>query len=107
MTADKYDQPRPPAHLSTEMQEFWQAVFHRLRLQEFQVHLFQKACEAHDRADAARKILDEEGLTFSDRFGQPRARPEANIEVLSRAQFQKLLTDCGVHDSFFIHERKG
>jgi len=102
----KYDKPEPPSHLSPEMQEFWRAVFQRIRIQEFQVHLFQKACEAHDRAEAARKILDREGLTFSDRFNQPRARPEVNIEVLSRAQFQKLLTDCGVHDCFFQHERR-
>src|SRR5687768_6613626 len=103
---DKYDKPPAPDHLSPEMQEFWQTVFQRQRLQVFQVHMLQTACEAFDRAEAARKIIERDGMTFTDRFGQPRARPEANIEAVSRAQFQKLVISCGVFDRFFLSERK-
>ena len=35
--------------------------------------------EAQDLAEKCRKILDKEGLTYTDRFGAPRARPEAKI----------------------------
>jgi hypothetical protein len=38
--------------------------------------------EAQDLAEKCRKILDKEGLTYTDRFGAPRARPEAKMNLL-------------------------
>jgi hypothetical protein len=35
--------------------------------------------EAQDLAEKCRKILDKEGLTYTDRLGAPQARPEAKI----------------------------
>jgi P27 family predicted phage terminase small subunit len=102
----EYDLPPPPDHLSAEMKLFWETIFAKQRLQVYAVPLFQKACEAYDRAEAARKILDTDGLTFKDRFGQPRARPECNIEAVARAQFQKLIDDCGLFETFFIRDRE-
>ena len=103
---EKYDKPPAPAHLSAQMKFFWEAVFERQRLQMFQMHLLEKACESFDRAEAARKILEREGLTFTDRFGQPRARPEANIEAVARGQFEKLIHSCGLNDSYFVRSRE-
>jgi P27 family predicted phage terminase small subunit len=101
----EYDQPPPPDHLSAEMKLFWETIFAKQRLQIHHIPLFQKAVESYDRAEAARKIIEAEGMTFKDRFGQPRARPEANIEAVARAQFHKLISDCGLFDSFFIRDR--
>jgi len=89
--------PDPPAHLSKEMKEFWTGVFERKNLQPHEILILAKACEAFDRGEQARQILDKEGFTFEDRFGQPRARPEVAIERDSRAQFAKLLSQIHLH----------
>jgi P27 family predicted phage terminase small subunit len=94
--------PEPPAHLSKKMKAFWRSVFQRKTLQEYQIEILLKACEAHDRAEQARRILKREGLTYEDRFGQPRSRPEVAIERDSRAQYAKLLDQAGLFDPYFL-----
>lgn len=103
---EKYDQPPAPVHLSDEMKLFWETIFARQRLQLYKIPLFQKALESYDRAEGARKILEREGLTFTDKHGQPRCRPECNVEAVARAQFHKLISDCGLFDQYFIRSRK-
>jgi hypothetical protein len=49
-----------------------------------------------DRCVAAREILDREGLTYTDRFGQPKARPEVAIERDGRIAFARLLRELGL-----------
>ena len=46
--------------------------------------------------DAARKVLDAEGVTYTDRFGAPRARPEVGIERDSRLAFLRALRELGL-----------
>jgi len=89
--------PPPPPHLSKEMEVFWTTVFQTRNLQPHEVLLLAKALEAHDRAEQARRDLKRQGLTFQDRFGQPRARPEVAIERDSRAGFAKLLSQINLH----------
>jgi phage terminase small subunit len=103
---ERYDKPPAPDHLSAAMRAFWEATFEQRRLQMFQIHLLEKACESYDRAEAARKILDTDGLTFLDRFNQPRARPECNVEAVARAQFMKLITAVGLYDMYFVRGRE-
>ena len=89
--------PDPPAPLSKEKKKVWTGVFERKNLQPHEILILAKACEAFDRGEQARQILDKEGFTFEDRFGQPRARPEVAIERDSRAQFAKLLSQIHLH----------
>ena len=91
----------PPPHLSKKMKDFWTGVFERKNLQPHQVLILIKACEAHDRAEQARRILKKEGLVYLDRFKQPRSRPEIAVERDSKALFAKLLSQVGLHDPFF------
>ena len=91
----------PPPHLSKKMKEFWRGVFDLKNLQPFQVLILIKACEAHDRAEQARRILKKDGLTYLDRFKQPRSRPEVAIERDNRALFAKLLSQCGLYNEFW------
>lgn len=81
----------PPEHLSKKMKALWKLVFERKKLDPHQVVILIKACEAHDRAEQARHILKRKGLTYEDRFRQPKSRPEISIERDSRAAFAKLL----------------
>lgn len=57
------------------------------------LRLLRLACEAWDRAEQARKVLRRRGLTYRDRFDQPRARPEVAIERDSRMAFARLLRE--------------
>jgi phage terminase small subunit len=82
------------------MKAFWISVFERKDpLQPHEAIIFLKACEAYDRAEQARRILKREGLTYLDRFQQPRSRPEVAIERDNRAQVAKLLTQINLYVS--------
>ena len=48
--------------------------------------LLRAACEAFQRAQEARKLIDRDGAVIIDRFGQPKPHPAVNIERDSRAQ---------------------
>lgn len=51
------------------------------------------AAQAYDRAEEAREILARDGLTYLDRFGAPKARPEVSVERDSRIAFARLLRE--------------
>jgi phage terminase small subunit len=89
-------QPRPPAHLSKQKKAWWKSVVSSFVLEEHHILLLTKAAEAHDRADQARDILAKEGLSYTDRHGQPRARPECNIERDNRVLFARLLRELNL-----------
>lgn len=93
--------PDPPAHLSKKMKEFWRGVFEIKTLQSHEVLILVKACECHDRAEQARRILKKQGLTFEDRFRQPRSRPEVAIERDNKALFAKLLGQIHLHNPYW------
>jgi hypothetical protein len=63
------------------------------RLEEHHERLLTLAGEAWDRATEAREALAEHGLTYVDRFDQPRARPEVAIERDSRLAFARLIRE--------------
>jgi phage terminase small subunit len=65
-------------------------------LEPHHVRLLTLACEAWDRCQQARELLATEGLTFEDRFGQPRARPEVSIERDSRIGFARLVRELAL-----------
>jgi phage terminase small subunit len=90
--------PSPPAHLSKRMKKFWISIFDSKTLKPHETLIFVKACEAHDRAEQARRVLKREGLIFTDRFDQPRSRPEITIERDSRAAFAKLLAQIHLYE---------
>jgi P27 family predicted phage terminase small subunit len=83
----------PPSHLSAEMSAWWGAVVSEHDLNAHRLHLLRLACEAYDRVQQARRVLAKQGLTFTDKNGDPRARPECAIERDSRTAFARLLRD--------------
>lgn len=62
-------------------------------LGDHHVRLLTLAAQAWDRAEEAREALAEHGTTYTDRFGQPRARPEVAIERDARLAFARLLRE--------------
>jgi phage terminase small subunit len=82
-----------PRHLSPAAKRWFRAVSTLYELESHHFLLLTLACEAWDRCNAARRALDEEGTTYTDRHGQPRPRPEVAIERDSRIAFARLLRE--------------
>ncbi len=82
-----------PAHLKPATATWWTSVVADYSLEPHHLRLLQAACEAWDRMQAARAVIDKEGLTFEDRNGEPRVRPEISIERDSRIAFARLVRE--------------
>ena len=72
---------------------WWEAVAGDWVLEEHHLRLLTLAGEAWDRTVQAREALAESGITYTDRFNTPKARPEIAIERDSRLAFSRLLRE--------------
>jgi P27 family predicted phage terminase small subunit len=84
--------PSPPSHLSQSAAAWWAAVVERYALEEHHLRLLQLVCEAWDRCQSARRLLDEEGLTVVGSQG-PKPHPAVVIERDSRLAVARLLRE--------------
>lgn len=84
---------RAPVHLQPATRRWWLSVVSDFELEAHHVLILTKACEALDSAETARKVLAASGMTFVDRFLQPRARPEVAIERDARLAFARLVRE--------------
>lgn len=89
-------QTKSPAHLKPDTRRWWDAVNGTYTLEDHHRKLLTLAAEAWDRARQAREKLDRDGLTYTDRFGSPKARPEVNIERDCRVVFARLLRELAL-----------
>jgi P27 family predicted phage terminase small subunit len=87
---------RAPSHLRNETRRWWRDVLDRYELEPHHLRLLQAAAEAWDRREQAREALAEHGLTYADRFNQPRARPEVAVERDARIAFARLVRELGL-----------
>ncbi len=85
--------PQAPSHLESATAAWWRSVVTTWELDEHHVRLLTLAAEAFDRAVQARKVIARKGMTFRDRFGQPKPRPEVAIERDARIAFARLLRE--------------
>ena len=85
--------PRAPSHLSTESKAWWRSAVREYHLENHHLKLLRLACEAWDRANAARLAIKREGMTYTDRFGAPRKHPAVNIEEQARLAFARLVRE--------------
>jgi phage terminase small subunit len=83
----------PPDHLSDAAKIWWREVIATYALEDHHVKLLTLAAESWDRSEQARAALAQHGLTFNDRFGTPRARPEIAIERNAKTSFARLLRE--------------
>jgi len=80
---------KAPGHLATLTRRWWRSVLADYELEEHHVKILTLAAEAWDRCHSAREAIDENGLTYVDRFGAPKTRPEVAIERDSRLAFAR------------------
>jgi P27 family predicted phage terminase small subunit len=77
-----------PNHLSREAKKLWTAILEEYDISDAAgLHILRVALEAYDRAQAARKTIDKEGMTMHDKFNQLKPHPLLPIERDSRAAF--------------------
>jgi len=92
MTAGKRS-PRPPKYLRPSARRWFSWVVENFDLEEHHLKVLTAACEILDRGDAAREAIGKHGLTYEDRFGTPKPRPEVAIERDSKIVFARLLRE--------------
>jgi len=85
--------PAAPKHLSAATKKWWRAVVDDYALEQHHLKLLQAAAESWDRMQAARALVDLEGLVVLDRFGQSKAHPATAIERDCRIAFARLLRE--------------
>ena len=82
---------KPPGALKPDTPRWWRKVASDYVLEAHHLRLLTLAAYAWDRADTARQTIQASGcITYVDRFGQPRARPEIAIERDSTIAFARL-----------------
>ncbi len=87
---------KTPEYLSKESREWWSWVVSEFELEQHHLKLLTAACESWDRTQQARRRLKKFGLTYHDRFGKPKARPEVAIERDSKIVFARLLRELSL-----------
>jgi phage terminase small subunit len=85
-----------PAHLKKPTAEWFERVIADYELEAHHIRLLTLAAEAWDRCVEARLAIAQHGMTYQDRFGTPRVRPEVAIERDSRIAFARLLRELAL-----------
>ncbi|MCE5267222.1 MAG: hypothetical protein LLG00_04995 [Planctomycetaceae bacterium] len=91
--------PTAPKHLRPATRKWWSAVAGGWALEDHHLRLLTLAGESWDRTQQAREAIDTNGLTYNDRFGAPRTRPEVAVERDSRLAFARLLRELNLDDT--------
>jgi phage terminase small subunit len=89
---------KAPPHLAPATQQWFLQVVGEYELEEHHVRLLTAACEAWDQMTAARAAIAREGMgmTYTDRWGQPKARPEVAIARDATVTFARLLRELAL-----------
>ncbi len=90
------DRQKAPEHLEPATKRWFDSVLADFALEAHHRRLLTLACEAWDRCTQAREALKKHGLTYADRHGAPKARPEVQIERDSRLAFARLLRELAL-----------
>lgn len=86
----------PPEYLRPETAAWFRGVCRDFVLEPHHLRLLALAAENWDRGQAAREIIAEKGLTFPDRFGAPKARPEVKIATDCAVVFARILRELAL-----------
>jgi P27 family predicted phage terminase small subunit len=84
---------KAPAHLKAATRRWWQSVVDDWQLEEHHVRLLTLAAIAWDRAEEARRLISEHGLTTPTRDGGAKLSPLARVEQDATLRFARLIRE--------------
>jgi P27 family predicted phage terminase small subunit len=88
--------PSAPAHLREETRAWWKEMVEKYAMGGHHLKLLLAACESWDLYCQAKAVLDSQGLTYTDRFRQPCARPEVAIMRDAKLAFVRILRELNL-----------
>ena len=88
-----------PKYLRPETRLWVESVRQDYALEPHHERLLIKCAESWDLSEKAREIIAREGMTYTDRFGSPRARPEVAILRDAKMSFCRLLRDLDIDET--------
>lgn len=94
MAADS-NLPPTPRGLRESSRRWWRAIVAEYEPSHAELRLLETACRAHDRAEQCRRLVDREGVTVADRFGQIRVHPALVEERQQRDLCRRAISNLG------------
>ena len=89
---------KAPTHLRKLTQAWREGVSAEYALEPHHLKLLTLAAESWDRATQAREAIAEHGLTYLDRFGSPRKRPEVSVAEAATIAFARLCRELDLSE---------
>jgi P27 family predicted phage terminase small subunit len=90
------DKAKAPKHLSAEARGWWDRIMDEFEFSADGLLLLESGLEAFDRMRQAQAVLDKEGITVTDRFGQAKVHPAALIERDAKGVLLRYLKALGL-----------
>ena len=87
---------KPPDHLCKRAKKLWREVVSTFVLEPHHIELLRAACEQLGRAEAARKVIERNGLVVEDRFKQAKPNPAVEIERQAHLAFLRITRELGL-----------
>ena len=89
---------KAPKHLRAATRKWFQSVCQDYELEQHHLRLLQLAGESWDRCQEAREAIKKHGLTFENKYGETKIRPEVGVEKDSRIAFARLVRELALSE---------
>lgn len=91
MIYDEKHIPKPPTGICSDARRFWTSVNSLYELTPDRMEALVEACHSMTRARQCRKAIKAHGLTYLDKAGQPKPRPEVAQEKAAQLVYSKMI----------------
>ena len=88
--------PKPPSGLPAAAKKFWREVTTNFELEDHHLKLLEQAAWCLARIDAAKELINKDGLTVANRHGEQRPHPAIEIELSNKRTFKMLLRELSL-----------
>lgn len=106
MTGHKKESIKIPKTFKPEIKRWIKEIMDSYYLESHHIKLLLLAGSALQRCEEARKSIERHGTIFTDKFGQPRIRPELAVERDSRIAFCRCLRELNLDSEEMPESRR-